>query len=251
MKFGFRKPNLKKRIKARTSGKVKRKIKSSVNPLYGKKGMGWIKDPKKAAYNKVYQQVTFDAIPSLKKAGSSRKNSATSFGCLLPIFLFISFLFPPLLLISLPLSIHRYQKNKKEKERALLQQKSFKELLKLEELILKSQEIKGLEPFFRRVESIFQIKKELSQSLQQLANKDYLEEESLNSAVAEIHEKIQHLLKDYISRYESDSFEEAKQLKTPNGQENNYQRSFEDLMAYHKFFDQEMKDYIEMTWREI
>lgn len=40
MKFGVRKPSLKKTIKARTTGKIKRKVKSSVNPLYGKKGMG-------------------------------------------------------------------------------------------------------------------------------------------------------------------------------------------------------------------
>lgn len=51
MKFGMRKPSLKKSIKARTTGKLKRKIKKAVIPRYGKKGMGWIKDPKKATYN--------------------------------------------------------------------------------------------------------------------------------------------------------------------------------------------------------
>lgn len=59
MKVGFRKPSIKKSIKARTTGKVKRKIKSSIDPTYGKKGMGWVKDPKKAAYNKVYKKTTF------------------------------------------------------------------------------------------------------------------------------------------------------------------------------------------------
>ena len=39
MKYGVRKPNLKKSIKARTTGKVKRQVKKAVNPLYGKKGM--------------------------------------------------------------------------------------------------------------------------------------------------------------------------------------------------------------------
>lgn len=37
MKVGFRKPNLKKRIRARTTGKLKRKVKKAINPLYGKK----------------------------------------------------------------------------------------------------------------------------------------------------------------------------------------------------------------------
>lgn len=59
MKFGMRKPRLKKSFKARTTGKAKRAIKSSINPLYGNKGMGWVKNPKRAAYNKVYKKITF------------------------------------------------------------------------------------------------------------------------------------------------------------------------------------------------
>lgn len=59
MKFGIRKPSLKKSIKARTTGKAKRALKKAVIPGYGKKGSGWIKNPKKAAYNKVYKKTTF------------------------------------------------------------------------------------------------------------------------------------------------------------------------------------------------
>ena len=58
MKIGVRKPNLKKSFKARTTGKLKRSMKKSVNPLYGKKGMGIIKNPKKAFYNKAYNKTT-------------------------------------------------------------------------------------------------------------------------------------------------------------------------------------------------
>ncbi len=58
MKYGVRKPSVKKSISARTTGKVKRQVKSSVNPLYGKKGMGVVNDPKKAAYNAVYDRTT-------------------------------------------------------------------------------------------------------------------------------------------------------------------------------------------------
>ena len=47
MKVGYRKPSIKKSIRARTTGKIKRQIKSSINPAYGKKEMGWINDPKK------------------------------------------------------------------------------------------------------------------------------------------------------------------------------------------------------------
>ena len=43
MKFGMRKPSLKKSFKARTTSKYKRAFKRSVNPFYGKKGIGFIK----------------------------------------------------------------------------------------------------------------------------------------------------------------------------------------------------------------
>ena len=59
MKLGMRKPSLKRSIKARTTGKAKRAIKKAVLPGYGKKGMGIIKNPKKAVYNKVYNKTSF------------------------------------------------------------------------------------------------------------------------------------------------------------------------------------------------
>ena len=59
MKIGMRTPSLKKSLKARTTGKVKREIKKAVIPGYGKKGMGVLKNPKKAVYNKVYKKTSF------------------------------------------------------------------------------------------------------------------------------------------------------------------------------------------------
>lgn len=66
MKFGMRKPSLKKSIKARTTGKAKRALKKAIVPGYGKKGTGWLKDPKKAAYNKVYKKTTFSIFDLFK-----------------------------------------------------------------------------------------------------------------------------------------------------------------------------------------
>ena len=66
MKFGMRTPSLKKSLKARTTGKIKRQIKKALIPGYGKKGMGWIKNPKKAAYNKIYKQISFSLFDLLK-----------------------------------------------------------------------------------------------------------------------------------------------------------------------------------------
>ena len=50
---------MKKSFKARTTGRLKRKIKKAINPFYGKKGMGYIKNPKCAIKNKVYHKTTF------------------------------------------------------------------------------------------------------------------------------------------------------------------------------------------------
>ena len=59
MKVGMRKPSIKKSISALTTGKAKRKLKKAVIPGYGQKGTGFIKNPKKAMYNKVYNKTTF------------------------------------------------------------------------------------------------------------------------------------------------------------------------------------------------
>lgn len=67
MKIGLRTPSLKKSLKARTTGKIKRSIKSSINPLYGKKGMGIVRSPKKAVYNKIYKKTSFSIFDIIKK----------------------------------------------------------------------------------------------------------------------------------------------------------------------------------------
>lgn len=66
MKFGMRTPSLKRSISARTTGRLKREVKSAIIPGYGQKGMGWIKNPKKALYNKVYHKTTFSIFDLFK-----------------------------------------------------------------------------------------------------------------------------------------------------------------------------------------
>jgi hypothetical protein len=74
MKVGVRKPSIKKSFKARTTGKAKRAVKKAVIPGYGKKGMGMVKDPKKAVYNKVYNKTTI-GVNSLSKTTSPQPSS--------------------------------------------------------------------------------------------------------------------------------------------------------------------------------
>ena len=66
MKFGLRAPSLKKMVKSRTTGRVKRALKKSINPLYGKKGMGLVTKPKKAVLNKIYKQTSFSIFDFFK-----------------------------------------------------------------------------------------------------------------------------------------------------------------------------------------
>lgn len=59
MKFGFRTPSISRSVSARTRGRVTRTVKRTVVPGYGAKGMGWLRNPRRAAYNKVYKKTTF------------------------------------------------------------------------------------------------------------------------------------------------------------------------------------------------
>ncbi|TCZ76066.1 hypothetical protein E0485_14565 [Paenibacillus albiflavus] len=64
MKFGPRKPSLKKRISARTS--IKRQVVHRAG-LKMPRGYGWLRSPKKAVYNKVYNKTSFDIFKFIKK----------------------------------------------------------------------------------------------------------------------------------------------------------------------------------------
>lgn len=66
----IRKPSLKKSISARTTGRATRAVKKATIPGYGVKGTGIVKDPGRAAYNKVYKSTSisvWDIIKALLK----------------------------------------------------------------------------------------------------------------------------------------------------------------------------------------
>jgi len=64
MKAGLRKPSIKKMISSRTS--VKRIVKNSLG-LKAPRGYGWLTNPKKAAYNRVYNRTSFSIFDVIKK----------------------------------------------------------------------------------------------------------------------------------------------------------------------------------------
>ncbi|HSU66580.1 MAG TPA: hypothetical protein VLJ39_06900 [Tepidisphaeraceae bacterium] len=78
MKFGFRKPSLRKSIAARTSWK--RYVRHSLG-LKAPRGWGWLTNPRKAAYNRVYRRTTFGWQDLLR----TRRRRRASQGCLVAI----------------------------------------------------------------------------------------------------------------------------------------------------------------------
>lgn len=96
MKIGLRTPSIDKKVRARTTGRVKRAAKSAINPLYGKKGMGYLKDPERAIKNKIYHKVTADPIDLIKEGFEEEIEYSEPFSAKIPrsghIFSIISIL---------------------------------------------------------------------------------------------------------------------------------------------------------------
>lgn len=109
----IRKPSLKKSFKARTTAKYKRRVKRAIVPGYGKKGTGFIKNPKRAMYNKVYNKVTIDPLKSTRHRSTQRNNTqsskdtTSSSGCATALFCLIvgAFFGIPGIIIGLILGI--------------------------------------------------------------------------------------------------------------------------------------------------
>jgi len=64
MKFGIRKPSLKKSFAARTS--LARMVRHNMG-VKMPRGGGWITDPKKAVYNRVYNRTSISLFGLLRK----------------------------------------------------------------------------------------------------------------------------------------------------------------------------------------
>ena len=85
----FRKPSLKASFKARTTGKAKRAVKRAIIPGYGKKGTGFIKNPKRSMYNAVYHRTSIDTLKPIKnkkRTTQGQGSQQSSSSCLWWIF---------------------------------------------------------------------------------------------------------------------------------------------------------------------
>ena len=84
MKFGIRIPSLNRRIAARTSWK--RCARHSLG-LKAPRGMGWFTNPRKAAYNRIYNRTSI-SVDRLFRVGRSRSPSGGA-GCLVAVVLLL------------------------------------------------------------------------------------------------------------------------------------------------------------------
>lgn len=75
MKWGFRTPSLRKRIAARTSWK--RYVRHSLG-FKAPRGWGWLTNPRRAAYNRIYRRTTFGLGDLFK----TRRRHSPQAGCL-------------------------------------------------------------------------------------------------------------------------------------------------------------------------
>lgn len=87
----MRTPSPKKSFSAKTKGRAVRAVKKSVNPCYGKKGMGMINNPKKSTYNKVYNKTTYSTNHYSSRSSNTSEDDviASGCGCLTAIIIFI------------------------------------------------------------------------------------------------------------------------------------------------------------------
>ena len=69
MKFGMRKPSFRKSFAARTS--AARYVRHSLG-LKAPRGWGWVTNPRRALYNRVYYRTTFSLWDILRKLFRSR-----------------------------------------------------------------------------------------------------------------------------------------------------------------------------------
>jgi len=76
MKFGIRTPSLKKRLAARTSWK--RMLRHKMG-LKAPRGWGWLTNPKRAAYNKIYNRTSVSVDKLLTSGSKGRRYNKTNY----------------------------------------------------------------------------------------------------------------------------------------------------------------------------
>lgn len=271
MKFGVRKPNLKKSIKARTTGKMKRKMKKAVNPVYGKKGMGYIRDPKKAVYNKVYNKTTVGVNPlSSMSNGSKKKSRPQTTNEQKPSYDTIYTKYETIekeVSVTNPIEKFFRRLLKKEsietktvEEKVIVEQYTYGEIANIQMSGQRNIEIyndsinlvkstENPEVFFPRLSLADESLTEVIAMIQQYSfltvDGDNLEEE-----LGKFKQEKESMTQKFVDRHYAACVKSAEKLKTESGKEKRYLRNFQDLLPYFVGLSEETFDYINHKWKE-
>lgn len=78
MRSIIRKPSIRKSVSSRTTARATRTIRKLSNPTYGMKGTGYVKDPGKAVYNKIYNKTSYGVRDLMQTRSSSSHGAGSS-----------------------------------------------------------------------------------------------------------------------------------------------------------------------------
>ena len=195
MKFGMRKFNIKSSLRARTTGRMKRMMKRAINPLYGKKGIGWFKNPKKALYNKIYNKTTFGIADVVNFAKNSGNES---------------------------------NRNIKVKKEAEFMSKQWLKIAQESAQIVNS--TKNPDVFFER----FKLLIEKMENLSNIENLIKFKSKKPSQNLKEILDKKELTIKEFIDRFYDETNIKIKNLTMVKSKENNINKFKEKLEFYNE-----------------
>ncbi|VTT18341.1 phage protein [Streptococcus dysgalactiae subsp. equisimilis] len=220
MKIGLRTPSLKKSIKARTTGKIKRSLKKSINPVYGKKGVGLITDPKKAIYNKVYKKTTFGGLSGID-LNSSKKHSFWS-------------------LFKSPKKEKKSELKRKEIELINLVNECEHKLFLYNQSMTIVNDTTKPGTFFNNLDTA---RSSLERAVE-ISNYDFINVrgDDLEKGLERPTNERLNIEEEFVKRYYFDNVKKANVLKTEKGKQNNLSKGKERLLEYRdKFEDDTIK----------
>ncbi|XXQ10747.1 hypothetical protein V4C49_10010 [Streptococcus dysgalactiae subsp. dysgalactiae] len=220
MKIGLRTPSLKKSIKARTTGKIKRSLKKSINPVYGKKGVGLITDPKKAIYNKVYKKTTFGGLSGID-LNSSKNHSFWD-------------------LFKSPKKEEKSELKRKETELTNLVNECEHRLFLYNQSMTIVNDTTKPDTFFNNLDTAIS---SLERAVE-ISNYDFINVsgDDLEKGLERLTNEKLNIEEEFVKRYYFDNVKKANVLKTEKGKQNNLSKGKERLLEYRdKFEDDTIK----------
>lgn len=226
MKIGFRTPNLKKAIKARTTGKIKRSLKKSVNPVYGKKGIGLITDPKKAIYNKVYKKTTFGGLSGIDSR-SSKKHSFWG-------------------LFKSPKKEKKSELKRKEIELINLVNECEHKLFLYNQSMTIVNDTTKPGTFFNNLDTA---RSSLERAVE-ISNYDFINVrgDDLGKGLERLTNERLNIEEEFVKRYYFDNITKASSLKTERGKQNNLLKGKQKLLEYRDKFEDDTIKLIEILY---